>query len=76
MRFNPRILLAYVLALAVSLAFVTPTLAGTDPLSSWSDGPAKQAIIDFVQKTTDTLHRRLLMRLVRSGQRMYSQRLV
>jgi len=24
-----------------------------DPLSSWNDGPAKQAIIDFVHKTTD-----------------------
>ena len=53
MRFNPRIFLAYVLALAVSLAFVTRALAGTDPLSSWNDGPARQAIVDFVQKTTD-----------------------
>ncbi len=25
----------------------------TDPLPSWNDGPAKQAIVDFVQATTD-----------------------
>ena len=25
----------------------------TDPLPSWNDGPAKQAILDFVQATTD-----------------------
>ena len=25
----------------------------TDPLPSWNDGPAKQAIIQFVQETTD-----------------------
>jgi hypothetical protein len=30
------------------------TLAqGTDPLPSWNDGPAKQAIVDFVKTTTD-----------------------
>jgi hypothetical protein len=23
-----------------------------DPLPSWNDGPAKQAIVDFVKKTT------------------------
>ena len=27
--------------------------AQTDPLPSWNDGPAKKAIIDFVQATTD-----------------------
>ncbi len=27
--------------------------AQTDPLPSWNDGPAKQAIVDFVQATTD-----------------------
>ena len=26
--------------------------AQTDPLPSWNDGAAKQAIVDFVQKTT------------------------
>jgi hypothetical protein len=30
------------------------TLAqGTDPLPSWNDGAAKQAILDFVKATTD-----------------------
>ena len=27
--------------------------AQSDPLSSWNDGPAKQAIVDFVRATTD-----------------------
>ena len=53
MRSNPRILLSYVLALVVSIAFVTRALAETDPLSSWNDGPVKQTIVEFVHKTTD-----------------------
>ena len=39
---------------------VVPTLSGTTtaqaqttPLASWNDGPAKQAILDFVKATTD-----------------------
>jgi phosphoserine phosphatase len=35
------------------LASGTQALAQTDPLPSWNDGPAKQAIIQFVQTTTD-----------------------
>jgi hypothetical protein len=31
----------------------TQALAQTDPLPSWNDGPAKQAIVEFVQTTTD-----------------------
>jgi phosphoserine phosphatase len=31
----------------------TRASAQTDPLPSWNDGPAKQAIVDFVQATTD-----------------------
>ena len=27
---------------------------GTDPLPSWNDGPAKQAIVDFVKATTES----------------------
>ena len=27
--------------------------AQTDPLPSWNDGPAKKAILEFVQATTD-----------------------
>jgi len=29
------------------------TAAVADPLPSWNDGPAKQAILDFVKTTTD-----------------------
>jgi len=40
--------LGVVCALAAS-----PALAQTDPLPSWNDGPAKQAIVGFVEKVTD-----------------------
>ena len=38
--------------LAALLAF-GQARAQTDPLPSWNDGPAKQAIVDFVRATTD-----------------------
>ena len=41
------------LALGTALAFTAPAIAQTDPLPSWNDGPAKQAIVDFVKTTTD-----------------------
>jgi phosphoglycolate phosphatase-like HAD superfamily hydrolase len=41
-------LLGFVAALAVSAQAV----AQSDPLPSWNDGPAKKAIVDFVQSTT------------------------
>ena len=41
------------LALCALLLVVAQTHAQTDPLSSWNDGPAKQAIIQFVKDTTD-----------------------
>jgi len=53
MKSQVRIFAACVLALALGFAFVPLALAGADPLASWNDGPAKQAIVDFVQKTTD-----------------------
>jgi phosphoglycolate phosphatase-like HAD superfamily hydrolase len=37
----------------VSLAFVAQALAQTDPLPSWNAGRAKNAIVDFVQTSTD-----------------------
>ena len=43
----------------ISLAALAIVLVGvhayaqTDPLPSWNDGPAKQAIIAFVHATTD-----------------------
>ena len=41
------------LALCALLLVVAQTHAQTDPLPSWNDGPAKQAIIQFVKDTTD-----------------------
>ena len=43
---------ARVFALGVLLAFGVRANAQTDPLPSWNDGAAKQAIIAFVQATT------------------------
>ena len=40
-------------ALCALLFFVSSAYAQTDPLPSWNDGPAKQAIIQFVQATGD-----------------------
>jgi hypothetical protein len=41
-----------VLVLAVALACATQVSAQTDPLPSWNDGAAKNAIVEFVQTTT------------------------
>jgi len=41
------------LLLAIVIAGLTTAYA-QDPLPSWNDGPAKQAIIDFVKATTET----------------------
>ncbi len=38
--------------LAIALAGLTTTKAQDDPLPSWNDSPAKQAIVDFVAKVT------------------------
>ncbi|HMJ84402.1 MAG TPA: HAD family hydrolase [Vicinamibacterales bacterium] len=43
-------------ALLVSLAFVAQALAQTDPLPSWNAGRARNAIIDFVQTSTDPMN--------------------
>ena len=43
----------HVLTLVALLAIGAQALAQTDPLPSWNDGPAKQAIVEFVQATTD-----------------------
>ena len=52
-----RVLLAASAALATLpgpfLPVSAPAQTG-DPLASWNDGPAKQAILDFVRTTTDT----------------------
>jgi phosphoglycolate phosphatase-like HAD superfamily hydrolase len=44
--------LARIFALSVLLALGLPAQAQTDPLPSWNDGPAKKAIVEFVQVTT------------------------
>jgi phosphoglycolate phosphatase-like HAD superfamily hydrolase len=41
-----------VLVFAASLLLAAQVSAQTDPLPSWNDGPAKKAIIEFVQTTT------------------------
>src|SRR4249919_2056829 len=43
---------AKILAFAASLLFAAQVAAQTDPLPSWNDGPAKKAIVEFVQTTT------------------------
>ena len=40
-------------AATLSAVLGVQALAQTDPLPSWNDGPAKQAIVQFVQTTTD-----------------------
>jgi len=37
---------------AATLAFAAAVVFAQDPLPSWNDGPAKQAIVDFIQATT------------------------
>ncbi len=39
-------------ALAAGLAIGSPALAQTDPLPSWNDGAAKEALVSFVRATT------------------------
>jgi len=52
MRSERHVFIAYALALAAGLALGTPALAQTDPLPSWNDGAAKEAIVSFVRATT------------------------
>jgi phosphoserine phosphatase len=41
-----------IVSFIIALAFVTAMAHAADPLPSWNDGPAKQAIIAFVAKVT------------------------
>ena len=52
MKLNLFILITF---LALTLMILSPATASQpqDPLPSWNDGPNKQAIIEFVTKTTD-----------------------
>src|SRR5262245_14685198 len=47
-----RFLFTFVLVIAAGRALGTQSIAQTDPLPSWNDGPAKQSIVHFVQTTT------------------------
>ena len=47
--YKPNLLAA---ALVGVLAFTTTIAQAADPLASWNDGPAKQAIVEFVKTTT------------------------
>jgi phosphoserine phosphatase len=40
--------------LACMVVFMTTAAHAADPLASWNDGPAKQAIVGFVKATTET----------------------
>jgi phosphoglycolate phosphatase-like HAD superfamily hydrolase len=47
-------ILSILSAFMVVLALVAgPSLAQTDPLPSWNEGPSKKAIVEFVKATTD-----------------------
>ncbi len=50
---HARVFLAFVLIAAVGFDSGTQTFAQNDPLPSWSEGAAKQAIVEFVHATTD-----------------------
>jgi phosphoglycolate phosphatase-like HAD superfamily hydrolase len=52
-QFDRREFTAIVLGAAASLGIARPASAANDPLPSWNDGPAKQAILKFVHATTD-----------------------
>ena len=39
-------------ALVLAVAFTATTALAADPLPSWNDGPAKNSILEFVEKVT------------------------
>ena len=49
---------AFAATLFVLIASGAAGFAQSDPLPSWNDGAAKQAVVDFVKATTDTVERR------------------
>ena len=48
----PFVSIARIFAICALFALGGRAYAQTDPLPSWNDGPAKQAIVEFVQSTT------------------------
>ena len=54
MSINRRLLFPVLGAAAAALiSFQADARAADDPLASWNDGAAKQAIVDFVKATTE-----------------------
>src|SRR5215471_4737243 len=49
---KPNHKVAFVKLAVVALGFAATVASAEDPLPSWNDGPAKQAILDFVKATT------------------------
>jgi hypothetical protein len=47
-------------AVFAALLAAVAAAAPSDPLPSWNDGPTKQAIVEFVQKITDTASRQFV----------------
>jgi len=54
MELHRREFAALVLGAAASAGIAGPASAQTDPLPSWNEGPAKEAILKFVRATTDS----------------------
>jgi hypothetical protein len=50
-----------VLFVAATTANAQTTTTSTDRLPSWNDGPAKQAILDFVRGTTDNASQKYVL---------------
>jgi phosphoglycolate phosphatase-like HAD superfamily hydrolase len=53
MKFDRRQFAALLLGSAATVSFVSTATAQDNPLPSWNDGPAKQAILKFVHATTE-----------------------
>ncbi len=53
MRSGVQLILMFLVATAASLASPSQVVAQDDPLGSWADGAAKQAIVKFVNATTN-----------------------
>jgi phosphoglycolate phosphatase-like HAD superfamily hydrolase len=46
----------YFVNVSISLLLFCASLCAADPLPSWNEGPAKKAITEFIEKTTDQSH--------------------
>jgi phosphoglycolate phosphatase-like HAD superfamily hydrolase len=60
MKGHGRRCLALLVVVIIGLALGPQAVAQVDPMPSWNDGPAKQAIIAFVKTTTDSASPRFI----------------